>query len=596
MKNGSDDPLVNKEISGSKLLERLVQGPFATVYLAEHPEYGQTQLCILSEEISHEDEALTRYFDDLNKVATLNHPHVRRVYRCGVENDVAFVELEHFNAQTLNSILKGKGRFPLPEAMILFNDMRAGLKEAHQLGLVKRSLSLDSFLLLEDGTLKIHDFGQLADNLGVPAYMSPEQCAGETIEQRSDIYSLGAVVYHLITGHPMFSGETVIEIMQKHLQEMPLAPHRVRPEVPLALSQLIMDMLKKKAKDRPQSIDDIEERMVKIAYRESPEFLEDLNKGFSGPFEITEILEDRGASLRCRGKAKTENEEKKNDGETDSLIDLTLIMKEAPSEIRESLERSLKLLKPISHPRIGSTLQYVNEGDMGYCVTELIETRLSYLLQSGMILDEERALKIVRQSAEALDVLHKAGLRHGDLTPAAIGLTEDDSVKLTDFGALRVIEGEGARPGAIVGTPHYMAPEVCAALPQWPVSANADIYSLGVVFFEMVNGQRPFQGQSVPEIFLKHMEEPAPPANRANADLSKGSVHLIANMMAKRPEHRYQSVEELLKDLDEVLARRPIEKREKLDVPIRMGGGCLGSILLMVSLALSASFLFSLSL
>ncbi|MDF1661751.1 MAG: serine/threonine-protein kinase [Planctomycetota bacterium] len=586
MNNGSADPLLGKQIGGSKLLASIAKSSFATVYLAEHPDHGHTQLCILSEDVSEDEDALKRYFGDLAKIASLNHAHVRRVYRAEIEHGVAYVELEHFDAQTLSSILKDKGCFPIPESMILFRDMCAGLKAAHQLGLIKRSLSPDSFLLLENGTVKVHDFGQLASNMGSPEHMSPEQCSGKELDQRSDIYSLGAVFYQLITGRKLFSGDTVMEVMQKHIEEAPLAPHVNRAEIPLALSQLLTDMLQKSPAARPQSIEAVEERLSKIAYRDSPEFLAELQKEFTGPFTLLEIVDDKVETVICRGQAQSSEK----DIPKDSVVDLTLVPKDASSELKASLEAEAALLSPVRHKHIGQIYRFVSDGSMPYRVAEKIESRLSSLIHSGMILDEQRALNIIKETALALGELHRAGVMHGDVTPESIGFDSEDRVKLTEFGVAKRIDQAAARPGFITGTPHYMAPEACAALPKYPVSPVSDIYSLGVVFFELVSGQKPFQGSTIPEIFLQHMEKPAPAANIGNPDLSQGTVNLIANMLAKRPENRYQSVEDLEKDLSEVLDHRPIAKHEKLNAPISMGGGgCLGTVLLMVTMAAAFS-------
>lgn len=590
MNNGSEDPLIGKEIGGSKLLAFLAQSAFATVYLAENSEHGKTQLCILSEEFSEDEEALKRYFADLQKIASLNHPHVRRVYRAETENTVAYVELEHFDAQTLSSILKDKGCFPIPESMILFRDMCAGLKAAHELGLIKRSLSPDSFLLLENGTVKVHDFGQLASNMGSPEYMSPEQCMGKTVDQRSDIYSLGAVFYQLLTGEKPFTGDSMMRIMEKHIEETILPVHVKRPEIPLPLSRLLSAMLAKKPEARPQSIADIENQLHKIAHRDSPEFLTELQKDFTGPFELLEIIEDKIDTVICRGKALSSQK----DIPKDSLVDITLLIKDASGELKEQFEAEAALISPIRHKHIGQIYQFVNEGPLPYRVSEKIESRLASLIHSGMILDEQRALKIVKEIALALEELHNAGVMHRDIQPESIGFDSDDCVKLTEFGVATSIEDGVARPGFIVGTPHYMSPEACAALPQFPISKNTDIYSLGVVFFELVSGQKLFQGTSVPEILLQHMEKPAPAAKIGNPDLSEGTVNLIANMLAKRPENRYQSIEEVEKDLAEVLDHRVIAKREKLDAPLTMGGGCLGSVLLLVTMAAAYSVVLGL--
>lgn len=586
MNNGSEDPLIGKQIGSSKLLAPIAKSSFATVYLAEHPDHGKTQLCVLSEEFSEDEETLKRYFDDLEKIASLNHPHVRRVFRAEKENGVAYVELEHFDAQTLSSIIKDKGCFPIPESMILLRDMCAGLKAAHQLGLVKRSLSPDSFLLLENGTVKVHDFGQLTSNLGSPDHMSPEQCMGKAIDQRSDIYSLGAVFYQLLTGEKPFSGDTVMEIMQKHIDDAALPPHLKRPEIPLPLSQLLTGMMAKRPEARPQSIEDIEEKLNKLAYRDSPEFLADLQKEFTGPFALLEIVEDKVETVTCRGQAQSSEK----DIPKDSVVDLTLLSKDASSELKAKFEAEAALLSPLRHKHIAQIYRFEKDGPVPYRVSERIESRLSSVIQSGMILDEQRALKIIQEATLALGALHEAGVMHGDVTPESIGFDGEDRVKLTEFGVAKPIDQSAARPGFITGTPHYMAPEACAALPKYPVSPSSDIYSLGVVFFELVSGQKPFQGSTIPEIFLQHMEKPAPAANLGNSDLSEGTVNLIANMLAKRPENRYQSIEEFQKDLAEVSDHRTIAKRAKLDAPISMtGGGCLGAVLLMVTLAAAYS-------
>ena len=152
----------------------------------------------------------------------------------------------------------------MASTLALARQFAEALAVAHDAGVIHRDVKPENALVDSDGVLKVMDFGiaRLAENtgttvagliVGTPTYMSPEQLAGEEIDGRADLYSLGAVIYECLTGHPPFEAPTLVALIAKVMTATPVAPTAVNPEVPPALSQLVLQLLSRNAADRPES-------------------------------------------------------------------------------------------------------------------------------------------------------------------------------------------------------------------------------------------------------------------------------------------------------------------------------------------------------
>lgn len=234
------------------------------------------------------------------------------------------------------------------------------------------------------------------------------------------------------------------------------------------------------------------------------------------------------------------------------------VLAEDPDSARRFV-REARAAARVAHPGIVDVSDFGSLSDgRHYLVMELLSGRsLGALLDADGPLPPARAIAIVRGIASALGAAHAAGVVHRDLSPSNVFVDvggEPDRVKLVDFGAAKVPDPDQADvpdgpAGYVLGTPYYMAPEQAQAL---QTDGRADLYALGVIFFELVSGAVPFDGDTPLDIVLEHIRQ-APPALTSPAEaLPDGLERIVARLLAKAPEDRYQTASALIDDLDRV--------------------------------------------
>lgn len=203
----------------------------------------------------------------------------------------------------------------------------------------------------------------------------------------------------------------------------------------------------------------------------------------------------------------------------------------------------------LSHPNIVAIYDWGKEENTYFMVMELIKGRtLREIIKSEGALLPRRSAEIAAETAAALSIAHQHGVYHRDIKPGNIMITEEGSVKVTDFGIARALDDseELTRTGAVIGTATYFSPEQAQGL---PADDRSDVYSLGIVLYELVTGKPPFTGESPVAVAYQHVSEPAPRPDSVNPDVPREIAAIIEHAIEKKPEDRYQTAEDFRADL-----------------------------------------------
>ena len=249
---------------GPYLIDRKIgAGGMGNVYLGRHSESGQVAaIKELPASLAREEGFVLRFNREIEAMKKLNNPHIVKLYDSGTDdNETYYYAMEYVDGENLTARLRRERRIPWEETIRLGIQMCAGLKHAHDAGVVHRDLKPSNLLLDKHGTIKLTDFGVAqvfaADRLtatgaiiGTAEYMPPEQVEGRRTDRRSDLYSLGAVLYTMLVGQPPFSGGTAAEIMQKQRFGRFDAPRSFVPEIPSWLDDIVCQLLEKDPEKR----------------------------------------------------------------------------------------------------------------------------------------------------------------------------------------------------------------------------------------------------------------------------------------------------------------------------------------------------------
>src|SRR5213596_3225521 len=270
------DTLIDSVFDGRyRIIRKLGAGGMANVYLAEDQELGRrVAIKILDDRHAADDSFIERFRREAKNAAGLSHPNIVSIYDRGEAEGTYYIAMEYLSGRSLKELIVSRGPTPIKIAVDYTRQTLAALSFAHRNGIVHRDIKPHNVVVDSDGRVKVTDFGiarsgasqmtEAGSIIGTAQYLSPEQARGAPVDPRSDLYSIGIVLYELLTGTLPFTGDTPVEIAMKHLSTVPEAPSARRPEVPRDLDLIVTRALAKDPRDRYQSAEEMEADLERI--------------------------------------------------------------------------------------------------------------------------------------------------------------------------------------------------------------------------------------------------------------------------------------------------------------------------------------------
>ena len=258
------------------VVRKLGAGGMANVYLAEDQELGRrVAIKILNDRHANDEQFVERFRREAKNAAALSHPNIVSIYDRGEAEGTYYIAMEFLDGRTLKELVISRGPAPVTVSVEYARQILQALRFAHRHGIVHRDIKPHNVLVDAEGRVKVTDFGiaragasqmtEAGSIIGTAQYLSPEQARGSAVDQRSDVYSLGIVLYELLTGTVPFNGDTPVEIAMKHLSAVPEPPSTKRPEIPRDLDLIVMRALAKDPDDRYQSAEEMDADLERFA-------------------------------------------------------------------------------------------------------------------------------------------------------------------------------------------------------------------------------------------------------------------------------------------------------------------------------------------
>lgn len=272
-----------------ELGEILGYGGMSEVHLARDQRLNRdVAIKVLRADLARDPSFYLRFRREAQNAAALNHPAIVAVYDTGEAETptgpLPYIVMEYVDGITLRDIVKEDGPMPIRRAIEVIADSCQALNFSHQHGIIHRDVKPANIMISKTGAVKVMDFGiaravsdagnsvtQTAAVIGTAQYLSPEQARGETVDARSDVYSLGCVLYEMLTGEPPFVGDSPVAVAYQHVREDPVAPSKHNPEIPPGLDSVVLKALSKNPDNRYQNAAEMRADLMRVYQGEQPE-------------------------------------------------------------------------------------------------------------------------------------------------------------------------------------------------------------------------------------------------------------------------------------------------------------------------------------
>jgi len=575
-----------------QIVAKLGEGRMGAVYKARHIHFDELRaLKVISPSLCEDVQFLERFRTEALVMRRLNHPNAVRVEDYDrTEDGRPLIVMEYVEGVSLDNLIAGEAPFEPQRAIRIVLQVCDALAAAHRLDIVHRDIKPANILIskaqdgseiakvLDFGIAKVKEHGSLSQSsltgtgmlVGTPAYMSPEQILGAgrgQLDGRADLYSLGVVLYQLLTGKGPFAAAGPHELMIAHLSTPPRDPATLRAGLPPSLVAVVLRALQKEPADRFASAEAMRAALAACAAEMSEgallagkyQILSKLGEGYMGP--VYKARNVHSHELRC-------------------LRVISPKLCKAPGFLERFSWEAREMLR-LNHPSVVHVADIdQTEDGRPFTVTELVEgTPLDFLLAAGTPMEVHRATRLIMQVCDGLSAAHLLGIIHRNIVPSNILVTNDpdgnEVAKLLDFAL-----GIGAvqdTSDMLADSFGYMSPE---EIRHGEVDRRSDIWSLGVVLFEMLTCKKPFGGAKALEAGLP-ISKPEPKSLlELRPGLSPSLLAVVQRALSKEPANRFPSA----KEMRDALAACASELNEgavlggKYQILAKLGDGWMGPL------------------
>ena len=327
------DKYIGKVLDGRyEILEEVGNGGMAVVYKAKDFDTGSiVAVKILREEYLDNEEFIRRFKNESKAIAMLSHPNIVKVYDVSFGDMIQYIVMEYIDGITLKEYIDRQGIIEWKDVLHLTTQILKALQHAHECGIVHRDIKPQNIMLLQDGTIKVTDFGiaRFSDKatrtmtdqaIGSVHYIAPEQARGDVTDGKTDIYSVGVMLYEMLTGRLPFDGDSAVTVALMQLQSTPKRPREVNPGIPIGLEQITMKAMQKQPADRYTSAAEMLSELER--FRLNPSIVFDYGNSFvdNQPTKYVGNIKDRPKDEETETRVKPEIEEERFADDEDDYI------------------------------------------------------------------------------------------------------------------------------------------------------------------------------------------------------------------------------------------------------------------------------------
>ncbi len=541
--DGTEFEIFDKEVLG--------HGVHGTLYRGrERTSARSVAVRVLSAPPASTPALLSRLRHHTDRLATLEGDGIVPIMGSGDWQGKPFYAMELIQGESLSACMVESHRFTTDEIIHVAEGVAKVLRAAWKSGLAPCGIKPSTVFLAANGAIRVTDVGLasgLSEAMQVPLtrwqgrYVSPEQISGDPADIRSDLYALGVMLYELATRKLPFEGyDSATSFYYQLLHVDPAAPRELGASIPRELERVVLRCLAKAPSDRYQDPDDLLEDLAAVRRRQSaPAKAAGLPEDDPGDFDIYEdqVIGEGGMGILYRARQHSL-------GRPVAVKVIRDVFTASP-EFVQRFRQEAELLAQVNHPNVVQVFGTGTWHGRLFYAMELVEGQdVATRLREKQNLTSDEVLHVAEGVARALSAAWKFRIVHRDIKPSNILLTPQGDIKVADFGLAKSLRIPKSDSRLIAGTSEYISPEQGMGK---AVDIRSDIYSLGVVLYELLMGRPPFKSDgSFTFVVYQHVHSMPPPLDSLSGTIPPSVKEIIQKCLEKKPERRFQSPEELL--------------------------------------------------